>query len=96
MNNTLTKYKLGDLITQRREKNNNSENLPISGVSKSRKKQIHHYIICFIVEILFSILPVWNLIQLLIMINMIKQSAHLFMKFFMFIELTSLFLNFSH
>ena len=30
----LSKYKLGDLITQRREKNKNGENLPVCGVSK--------------------------------------------------------------
>lgn len=62
----LTKYRLGDLIEQRREKFDGGKDLPIRGVSvmglfrRNKKMQTPLYITCFIEMILFSILHEWN------------------------------------
>ena len=62
----LTKCKLGELITQRREKNDGSP-LPICGVSKDGlipPKQTRPYIMFFTVMILYLIPQEWNSILL--------------------------------
>lgn len=59
----LTKYKLGELIEQRREKYNEKENLPIYGVSKEGfipPKQVDVDIMYIIRTISFLILQEWN------------------------------------
>lgn len=60
------KYKLGELITQRREKYDGKETLCSWGVSRmalfvpNRKMQTPLYTMYSIVMTLYSILPEWN------------------------------------
>ena len=87
----MTTYMLGELITQRREKNPN-EGLPIWGVSKDgwippkqKEADTSIYNVFYRKDFVFN--QEWNLIPLLLMTYVIKVYVRLFMRFFTFIEL---------